>query len=123
MANKIVGWVLLAVGVLVIVWGIWSSVQIFTAKKPVPEVFKPQQVEKVATPEKKSASPEEQMQQQIQNVIGEQIGNLLPADSMTGILNLVAWSIFMTILIFAGSRIATIGVKLLATPKEPKAKD
>lgn len=114
MYKKIVGWVLLTAGVLAIAWGIWTSAQIFTAKRPVPEIFKESAVKEVSGYDKKTGSAEEQMQEQMQNVIGEQIGKMLPAESMTGLLNLIAWSVFMTILIFAGGKIATIGIKLLA---------
>lgn len=113
MAKKIVGWSLLAVGVLAIAWGIWTSVEIFTAKKPAPEIFKEAQVEKVIAPAKKAASPEEQIGQQMQQVIGEQLGKFLPLGSTTGLLNLIAWSVFMTILVFAAGKIASIGVSLL----------
>lgn len=114
MYKKIVGWVLLAAGVLAIAWGIWSSAQIFTAKTTVPAVFTEPTIEKVSDAGKKALSVEEQMQEQMQNVISEQIGNMLPAESITGLLNLIAWSVFMTILIFAAGKIATIGIKLLA---------
>lgn len=114
MHKKIVGWVLLAAGVLAIAWGIWTSVQIFTAKTTAPEIFKKSTVENVSNTGKQSMSMEDQMQQQMQNVISEQIGSLLPAESITGLLNLIAWSVFMTILIFAAGKIASIGIKLLA---------
>jgi len=37
--KKIFGWILLILGVLIILWGIWSSYQIFNNQKPVPEIF------------------------------------------------------------------------------------
>jgi len=114
MYKKIVGWVLLAAGILAIAWGIWSSAQIFTAKTEAPQVFKEPVVKEVSNTGGKALSMEEQMQEQMQNVIGEQIGNMLPAESITGLLNLIAWSVFMTILIFAAGKVATIGIKLLA---------
>jgi len=114
MHKKIVGWVLLAAGVLAIAWGIWTSAQIFTAKTTVPEVFKEPAVKEIFDTGKQGGSAEEQMQEQMQNVIGEQISKMMPAESITGLLNLIAWSVFMTILIFAAGKIATIGIKLLA---------
>lgn len=113
MLKKIVGGVLLAVGILMILWGIWSSYNIFTAKKPAPEIFKEAQVEKVTTSTKKSGSAEEQMQQQMQQVIGEQLSKFLPGGLTTGLLNLIAWSIFMGILVFAAGNLSTLGIRLL----------
>lgn len=112
-SKKIVGWVLLAAGVLAIAWGIWSSAQIFTAKTTAPEIFKEPIVKESSLAGKKAVSAEEQMQEQMQNVISEQISKLMPAESVTGLLNLIAWSVFMTILIFAAGKIAGIGIKLL----------
>lgn len=114
MHKKIVGWVLLAAGVLAIAWGIWSSAQIFTAKTTAPAVFKEPAVQEVSGTGSKALSMEEQTQEQMQNVIGEQIGKMMPAESITGLLNLIAWSVFMTILIFAAGKVAGIGIKLLA---------
>jgi len=111
MSKKIIGWVLLVSGILLIAWGVWSSVSIFTAKKVAPEIFKTPETETNAP--KKLLTPQEQIQQDMQGVIQEQIGNMIPEGSMTSMLNLIAWSIFMTILIFAGSKVAMIGVKLL----------
>ena len=38
--KKLFGWTLLIVSVFFILWGIWYSFEIFTAKRAVPEVFK-----------------------------------------------------------------------------------
>ena len=108
--KKIVGWLLLTIGVLLIVWGIWSSFEIFTAKKPVPEIFKVQETQEVSSKQEKG-SPEEQ----IQEVIKEQLGEILPSDFLPKLFNLIAWSIFVGILIFAAGKISTLGIKLLKT--------
>lgn len=113
MSKKIVGWILLVSGILLIAWGVWSSSQIFTAKKLAPEVFKAQNENQNEETSKKLLTPQEQIQQDMQGIIQEQLGNMLPKGSVSSMLNLIAWSIFMTILIFAGGKVAMIGVKLL----------
>ncbi|NQU82809.1 MAG: hypothetical protein HQ539_02570 [Parcubacteria group bacterium] len=105
--KKIAGWVLVLAGVLMIAWGVWSSSQIFTLKKSAPEMFK------VEESDSTSNEAQDQIQQQMQDVIQNQLGKMLPTDSMPGMLNLIAWSVFMTILIFGGGKIAFIGIKLL----------
>lgn len=106
--KKVVGWLLLTIGVLMIIWGIWSSFEIFTAKKAPYEIFKSPETKEVSLKQEKSG-PEEQMQQ----VIKEQLGEMLPSDFLPKLFNLIAWSIFMTILIFAAGKISWLGIQLL----------
>lgn len=106
--KKVVGWVLLILGVLMIVWGIYCSYEIFTAKKPPYEIFKAQETGEVSLKQEKG-SPEEQMQQ----VIKEQLGEMLPSDFLPKLFNLIAWSIFVGILVFAAGKLSILGVNLL----------
>lgn len=106
--KKIVGWVLLILGVLMIVWGIWSSYEIFTAQKPPYEIFKAQETQEVS-PKQEKGGPEEQMQQ----VIKEQLGEMLPSDFLPQLFNMIAWSVFMGILVFAAGKISILGINLL----------
>ena len=106
--KKIVGWGLLILGVLMIVWGIYCSYEIFTAQKPSYEIFKVQETEEVSL-EQEKGGPEEQMQQ----VIKEQLGEMLPPDFLPQLFNLIAWSIFMGILVFAAGKLSILGINLL----------
>ena len=104
--SKIIGIVLLAVGVLLIGWGAWQSYDIFTGKSPAPEIFK------VPTVGESQVISGGTLQEQImQKVISEQIGNLMPPEYISQMFNLVSWSMFMMILFLAGSKIAVIGVR------------
>lgn len=105
MVKKILGGILLGVGILAIGWGVFDSYLIFTAKKQAPQIFKAP----VLTQQPVSGSPEAMAQQMVQ----EQLGKLLPAGSITELLNLISWSIFIGLLFLAGSKVAGIGVKLL----------
>ena len=95
-------------GVLIIVWGIWSSYEIFTAQKPPYEIFKIPETQEVSLEQEKSG-PEIQMQE----VIKEQFGKMLPPDFLPKLFNLSAWSIFMAILVFAAGKLSWLGIKLL----------
>jgi len=83
--KKIAGWVLVLAGVLMIAWGVWSSSQIFTLKKSAPEMFKVEESDDSAV--NKGATAQDQIQQQMQDVIQNQLGKMLPTDSMPGMLN------------------------------------
>ena len=53
------------------------------------------------------------MEEQIQQIIKDQIGQIIPQESMFKFFNLGAWWIFMMILMLGGGKLATIGVNLL----------
>ncbi len=105
--KKIIGFALLFVGLSIIGCGLWSSYGIFTGQEPAPEIFSP--ISEEGSVDALAGGVE----QQIQQVIGEQLKNMLPSDFLPKILNLTAWSIFMGILVFAGGKISSIGVSLL----------
>jgi len=110
--KKIFGWILLVIGVLIIVWGIWTSFQIFTAQKPVYEIFKvPTAQESFLEKEKGGIGAE--VQEQMQQMIKEQFKEMFPPEFLVKILNLSAWWIFMMILILGGGKLAVLGITLL----------
>lgn len=107
--NKILGYLLLFGGVLIILWSVYVSYNIFIGKSAAPEIFKIEE-KSALTPQKgtKTQAPEDL----IGEVLGEQFGSLLPTGSIPALLNLISWSIFASILIFAGSKIASLGISL-----------
>jgi hypothetical protein len=107
--EKIFGWLLLITGILIIIWGILNSYNIFTAKQEPPPVFK--MSEKEATLPQKGKTQD--LQAQMEKMIGEQLKGILPLETLPKLLNLISWSIFMGILFFAGGQVAGIGIKLL----------
>jgi hypothetical protein len=105
--SKLVGWLVFIGGLLLIVWAIYSSYNIFTAKTAVPEIFETPQQTITQT------GGTQDVQSQLQNMMSEQLKGFLPADSMVKILNLTCWSILAFILIFAGTQMAGLGIKLI----------
>ncbi len=113
MAKKIVGWVLVAVGVLAIVAGTWQSYRIFSNKAAVPDVFKIEKSQETFLPKTAAKNQQELATQQLGQALQEQLGKMIPTDVITKTLNLTVWSIFMGILILAAGKIAGLGVNLL----------
>lgn len=104
--KKILGIVLLFAGLAVILYGLYSSYNIFTAKSQAPDVFK--------IVKKESAAPAKTgIEAQAQKLIEEQLKGLLPADSIPQLLNLISWSIFAGILMLGGGQISGLGIKLM----------
>lgn len=109
--QKLIGWALLFAGVAIIFWCLYSSYNIFNNKALLPEIFKIE--EKKATPTKKVQGLESQMEEKVKELLGEQFKAILPTDTVPKLLNLISWSILAGILIFGGSQLAGVGIRLL----------
>lgn len=139
-SNKGAGWVLLALGVAVILWSMNSSYQIFTGKTDAPEMFKSPAVsndgnnlqnkenavsktDKIDPMKLQNLDPadlqklqdlqQSEVQEMLQKNIASQFEKMIPADTIMKMMNLSSWSIFIFIFIYAGSKIAGLGIKLL----------
>jgi hypothetical protein len=106
--TKIFGWVLLLAGALIIVWTLYSSYNIFTGEAVIPEIF--ETVKEEALSQKEGA---EDLQAQMEKMIGEQLKGLLPTDTIPKMLNLTVWAMLAGILIFGGAQISNLGIKLI----------
>ena len=110
MVNKILGYLLILIGLAIIFTTLFGSYKVFTGGLPLPEIFKV--AEKNGSP---SGNQKQDLQAQMEQTIREQIGNILPVDSLTKLLNLISFSILAGILIFGGGQVAGIGIKLIST--------
>lgn len=111
--QNLIGWALLLVGLAVIVWTIYSSYNIFTAKAVAPEIFKIGKEIQTSGGTSKIPTTQAELQKEMEKVIGEQLKGLLPVDTLPKLLNLISWSIFAGILILAGAQTSGLGVKLI----------
>lgn len=98
--EKILGFVILLVGVSIIGATMYTSFNIFMAKTMPPEIFQ-------ITEQQDSSGGG------IEEIIGDQLSKLLPTGTVTTLLNLIVWSTFAGLIIFAGAQISFIGIKLL----------
>jgi hypothetical protein len=110
--TKPIGWLIFFFGLSIILFTIYQSFVIFTGKSPPPELFKPSEKE-IALQKKKVPTSLEELQKQIGEILAEQLREIFPIESITKILNLISWSILAGILIFGGSQISSLGIKLL----------
>jgi hypothetical protein len=101
---KILGLILLAVGLVLICWTLYSSYNIFTGKAAAPEIF--------TAPEEASFQPEQMTEEQ---AMQQQLREAFPidVDVLPRMLNLAVWGILAFILIFGGGQIAGTGIKLM----------
>jgi len=112
-ATKIFGWALLIAGLAVIGWTLYSSYNIFTGKVEVPEIFKMAEKETALPQENQAQGIQAQMEEKVKEMLGEQLKGIFPTDTLPKILNLIVWSILASILIFGGSQISSLGIKLM----------
>jgi len=97
-----------------IVWTLFSSYNIFTGKAVIPEIFQlaAKESQAPATQGKIPTSPAD-IQEEMGKMIGEQLQGFLPTDTLPKLLNLTVWSILAFILIFGGTQLSGLGIKLL----------
>ncbi|PIP23713.1 MAG: hypothetical protein COX90_04310 [Candidatus Nealsonbacteria bacterium CG_4_10_14_0_2_um_filter_38_17] len=113
--EHILGYVLIAAGLTVIFFVVLQSYNIFTGKALPPGIFKFQNSSPSPSPSptgKTPTSPED-IQKQVETMIGEKIKEIIPMDIISKIFNLISWSILAGILIFAGTQVAGLGIKLV----------
>lgn len=103
--NKLFGFILLAIGLLIIGWTLWQSYGIFTGKASVPLAFTT-----LISPQSQSSG--QNVQSQINDTVRKQIDQIIPASSITKILNLAAWGLLAFVFISGGGALCSIGVKL-----------
>lgn len=116
---KILGCTLLFLGLGVIFYSLFISYNIFTGHAQAPEIFeiKPQETSKISDTEKSVPSnkglSQEDTQKILENQLQKQLQNVLPANLLPKLLNMVCWSILAGIFIFGGAQISGVGINLL----------
>src|SRR5581483_5614831 len=100
--QKIIGYVLLSVGLLLIIIPLYQAFNVVTGKAMPPEIFKNSRVEPY-----KNVNPAD-FQKQIENAFIA----VLPLDLLYQTLNITIWSILLALFMVGGKHIAIIGVAL-----------
>ncbi len=99
-------------GIVLMAWTLFASHAIFTGRSIPPELF--QSEEREPLPERvETPLTQEDLEREMERMVGEQISLMLPEGAITDILNLVAWSIMAGIMIFGGAKISEVGIKLI----------
>ncbi len=105
--ERVLGFLLLLVGLSVIGYTLFASFQMFSNKAMPPQLFSE---ERTNTPPKTGASD---LQGQIESAIGDQLKAFIPSSAIPRMLNLLAWSFLASLLILGGTQVAGLGIKLL----------
>jgi len=105
--ERIIAFILLLLGVVIILYSLYASYGIFTGAQDPPEIYK------APTEQRSAGAGSEELEVQVQELLQEQLKGILPEDALPKTFNLFAWSILAGILIFGGGQVAGLGVKLL----------
>ena len=108
--KKILGWILIILGLLIVLGSIYSTYLNFTGQRDFPQIFTVQEAE--VAPQ--TSGPEDQ----ISGMIGEYIKEIIPQGAATQMLNMFAWIIFAVFLVYSGSKLVSMGAVLLRNPKK-----
>lgn len=110
--QKFFGWILLALGLVIVSYSLLNSFSIFTGKSEPPTVFGAGE-EKESAVSSKTQNLQEEAAKLLEETLQKQLIGMVPLDALPRLLNLISWSIFAGILIFGGAQISFIGVNLL----------
>jgi len=91
--EKLIGYILLATGLILIFFSIFSMYSVFTGSSPAPSLIRMNDI-KISIPG-----------------VGET--TLFSGDVISNIINMLLWLILMIFIASGGSRIGSLGVKLL----------
>ncbi len=114
-SSNIIGWITFAAGVAVILFTLYYSYNVFTGELEVPQVFE-MKAAKTASPSiPASGSPTtiEGIQEMISQQLKNQLNDMISQESLYKTFNLATWAIGASVLIFGGSKMAELGIKLI----------
>ena len=100
--HKIIGYILLFGGLLLIAVPLWQTYNIFVGKSLPPSIF---MQHSLVAPNQNLSDNQQQDQKALTDA--------LPMDLIINTLNLVSWFILMMLLMFGGKQLADIGIKLI----------
>ena len=108
-ADKTIGYALLSVGLILIIFSVCSMLYVFTGATNPPSIFNMKSVT-ISLPAGEGMPPKET--------------ELLPGAELSKVVNMVLWSVLMLFIASGGSRIGGLGVKLIREIKvEVKRED
>lgn len=106
--SKVIGWLTFLAGISIVLFTLYSSYNVLTGKAALPEFFT-FELQQTQSPQKETFPGQEM----IGDLISEQLKGFLPENTVPRVLNLLVWSVLAGILIFGGSQIANLGIKLI----------
>jgi hypothetical protein len=110
---RLIGIILIIIGVLIILYALWSSYELFTDKKPAPEIFSVSQKQSAKT-DLSGFSLGAINTETIAKELVRGFVTVIPTEYPAVMFNMLSWSVLAFIMIFGGSQLARLGIGLLS---------
>lgn len=117
---RIIGFLLIIIGIVIIFSSLFITYQIFWLKKPAPQIFQTSSLEtqQEKKPLPQNLDPQERLRLESQETIKQAFKEVMPEQKVNELLNLVAFSIFIFILVVISGQMIFSGLKLMSiSPK------
>jgi len=112
--GKLTGYILLIAGLAIISFSIYLTINVFTGKANPPEIFKVEKKVDVNVQENSiKANDLQEIQKELQKMLESGAKEILPMEPIMKLLNLITFSVFTSVLIFAGAQVSGLGIKLI----------
>jgi len=112
--GKLTGYILLIAGLAIISFSIYLTINVFTGKANPPEIFKVEKKVDVNVQENSiKANDLQEIQKELQKMLESGAKEIIPMEPIMKLLNLITFSVFTSVLIFAGAQVSGLGIKLI----------
>jgi len=112
--GKLTGYILLIAGLAIICFSIYLTINVFTGKTNPPEIFKVEKKVDVNVQENSiKANDLQEIQKELQKMLESGAKEIIPMEPIMKLLNLITFSVFTSVLIFAGAQVSGLGIKLI----------
>ncbi len=121
--DKLFGYLLLLLGIVIILLSLFYSFKIFTGKTSAPDIFKKEiAISQDKTIDQKNLT-QENMQDYVSQTVKNSIETVLPENFTTRVINLACWGVFAGIAIMAGGKIGNLGINLITKSRKSELKE
>ena len=106
--TKPIGWITFLIGLLLILLTLFYLYNIFTGSYQIPQIFTFESSYDTQIPANEAEA--------VELMVKKMIENLLPGETLSNLLNLVIWFMGAGLIIFGGTQIANLGIRLIKIP-------
>jgi len=112
--GKLTGYILLIAGLAIICFSIYLTINVFTGKTNPPEIFKIEKKVDVSVQGTDIKPVDIQtLRKELQKMLESGAKEIIPMEPIMKLLNLITFSVFTSVLIFAGAQVSGLGIKLI----------
>ncbi|MDD4661870.1 MAG: hypothetical protein PHG24_01135 [Candidatus Pacebacteria bacterium] len=105
--KKTLGWIFLALGIVIILFTTLQTYNYFTGVDVFPELFYG------AVETQSSSASSDSLNAMMESMLSSQLNSFISKDSITLLLNMTAWSLFAFFMVFAGGKLFELGLKVM----------